>query len=139
VATHQELRDLAMLRLKEAECLFQNDFYDGCFYLCGYVLELALKARICKVLALDEYPPSPRKPLGSLFMIHEFDSLKVLARIGEDLARNPALFANWSEATRWTPQIRYELTGHGRTEAQERLASLTAPRVGVLTWLKKRW
>lgn len=140
MATHQELRDLAKLRLREARCLFDNELYDGCVYLCGYVLELALKARICKVLGLKEYPPpSAPKSFGALFKTHEFDALKVLARIDEDMARDPRLFAKWSLATHWTPQIRYEMKGYGATEAEDMLESLTAPQVGVLTWLKKRW
>jgi len=140
VPSHQELRGLARLRLKEAECLFDNGLYDGCVYLCGYVLELALKARICKVLGLKEYPPpSAPRSFGALFKTHEFDALKVLARIDEGIARDPALLATWSLATQWTPQIRYQMEAYGRTQAEEMLESLTAPQVGVFAWLRKRW
>jgi hypothetical protein len=44
MTTRQQLPDLAYLRLQEAEVLFAADLYDGCVYLCGYVIELALKA-----------------------------------------------------------------------------------------------
>jgi len=54
--TKIELKKLARTRLKEAKVLYQNGLYDGACYLAGYVIELALKARICKVLDLDDYP-----------------------------------------------------------------------------------
>lgn len=46
MATREELQQLARLRLREAEALFAAGLYDGCVYLCGYVVELALKARM---------------------------------------------------------------------------------------------
>lgn len=55
--TRKELQDLAEIRLQEAKVLFEKEFYDGARYLAGYVIELALKARICKILDLDQYPP----------------------------------------------------------------------------------
>ena len=45
MATRKELKELALLRLSEAETLFAAGLYDGAGYICGYVLELALKAR----------------------------------------------------------------------------------------------
>ena len=56
--TRNELKELAKLRLKEAETLFDAGLYDGAVYVCGYVIELALKARICKLLDISEYPSS---------------------------------------------------------------------------------
>jgi HEPN domain-containing protein len=56
--TRNELKELAQLRLKEAETLFQAGLYDGAAYLCGYVIEFALKAKICKLLGVNEYPMS---------------------------------------------------------------------------------
>jgi hypothetical protein len=55
MATYQQLKDLAHLRLREAEALFAAELYDGAKYLSGYVVELALKARICRVLDVDDY------------------------------------------------------------------------------------
>jgi HEPN domain-containing protein len=47
---------LAAVRLREAEVLFDAALYDGSYYLCGYVVELALKACVCRHLGVDEYP-----------------------------------------------------------------------------------
>ena len=56
MATRQELKDLAELRLQEAEALFAAGLFDGAAYLAGYVVEFALKARICRVLDSIDYP-----------------------------------------------------------------------------------
>ena len=50
--TRQELKKLAKIRLLEAKALFDKGLYDGACYLAGYVVALALKARICKVLVI---------------------------------------------------------------------------------------
>jgi hypothetical protein len=54
--THNELQRLTELRLQEAEALFEKELFDGAAYLCGYVIELALKARICRLLDTEDYP-----------------------------------------------------------------------------------
>ncbi len=48
--TRTELRNLAKARLKESKTLFNAKQYDTATYLCGYAVELALKARICRTL-----------------------------------------------------------------------------------------
>jgi hypothetical protein len=56
MANRKQLKQLATIRLREAEALFAAGLYDGCAYLCGYIIELALKARICRLLNLSDYP-----------------------------------------------------------------------------------
>jgi HEPN domain-containing protein len=136
--TRNELRILARLRLREAECLYKSGFYDGCVYLCGYVVEFALKSRICKVLKLKEYPANELK----LSKTHDFDVLKLLAGLKEDLrqGRNRELWENWSIATKWKPELRYQLpSANNREIAKETIDSIKGNPNGVLTWLAKRW
>jgi hypothetical protein len=52
----KQLQDLAKLRLREAEALYVAGFYDGSVYLAGYAVELGLKARICRLLHVADYP-----------------------------------------------------------------------------------
>ena len=73
MATSKELQELAQLRLREAEALYAAGFYDGCVYLCGYVVELALKACICATLAIPGYPDT--RP----FLTHDFKELTLFA------------------------------------------------------------
>ncbi len=56
MATKTELRTLARARLKEAQILFEAKRYDAATYLCGYAVELALKARICQTLGYTHFP-----------------------------------------------------------------------------------
>ena len=79
--TRRDLQKLAKLRLREAEHLERKGLYDGCVYLCGYVVEFALKARICRVLGLSSYPDE--KEVGRVFKTHNFDVLKLLAGLEE--------------------------------------------------------
>ncbi len=139
MATRSQLKALALLRLKEAEALYRHRLYDGCAYLCGYVVEMALKARICRVLRLQQYPPKGKT--ASIFKTHDFDELKLFAALESDItAANTQLFANWSLATRWTPNQRYEPPGMiNKKTALEVLQALRESPYGVLTWLKRRW
>lgn len=71
----KQLQVLARLRLREAEALYNAGLYDGSVYLAGYAIELALKARICRLLGLKNYPLE----LGQAFRIHNLEQLKALA------------------------------------------------------------
>lgn len=140
MATRHELQQLAKLRLCEAERLYAAGLYDGTVYLCGYVVEFALKARICKLLRVKEYPDS-RKGL-QFFKTHDFEVLKFLAGLSEEITptKNQSLFNNWSIAEVWRPEQRYLPKGTSdKKKAQEVLASIKDDPDGVLTWLTKRW
>jgi HEPN domain-containing protein len=140
LATRKELQQLARLRLTEAEHLYAKKLYDGAVYMCGYVVEFALKARICKLLKLPVYPESGE--IGRFFKTHDFDVLKFLAGLTGDItvSKNKQLFDNWSTATSWKPEKRYLPKGTSdQKRAKEVLASITDDPNGVLTWLSKRW
>jgi HEPN domain-containing protein len=140
LATRAQLKELARLRLKEAEHLYQQHLYDGCIYLCGYVVELALKARICRILGIQNYPETGE--LGRLFKTHDFSVLKLLAGLDSEisLAKNKALFQNWSLVLNLKVEDRYKPRGtYSSVQAQQVLKSLTDKPDGVLTWLSKRW
>ena len=61
VLTIAELREISAARLEDAQALFDAGHYDGVVYLCGYAVELALKARICETLDWDGYPSTNRE------------------------------------------------------------------------------
>ena len=54
--TRRDLRELALIRLKEAGVLLRNGKYDGAYYLSGYIIECALKACIAKQTQRYEFP-----------------------------------------------------------------------------------
>jgi len=135
MATREELRELARLRLREAEALFEAGLYDGCVYLCGYVVELALKACICRTLAIPEYPDK------QVFRTHDFEELSLLAGLQVEITMaNPTLLENWSLATVWKPERRYKPVGtYGRPDAEKALEAIKAEPDGVLRYLSHRW
>jgi HEPN domain-containing protein len=138
----RDLQKLAELRLEEAKTLYDNGFYDGAVYLCGYVIEAALKARICKHLQMKEYLDTG--DMKSMFLSHDFDRLLFLSglknRINLANRRGTKLFQNWSLLTNWTPDIRYAPVGtHNRQHAKDLIEALIHNSDGFLVWIKKLW
>lgn len=138
--TRQDLQQLSRLRLREAAALFRARLYDGSVYLAGYAVELGLKARICHVLRVREFPLDGS--LGRIFKVHDLEHLKVLAGLSTqiDVRKNKELFDNWSRAVEWDPEQRYRPAGqYDATAARLILDSLMDKPNGVFAWLSKRW
>lgn len=139
MATRREFQQLACMRLEEAEALYRAGLYDGCAYLCGYVVELALKAAICATLRVGEYPETGSRLRTSL-RTHDFDDLKLFAGMEAAFLANPALLANWSVASKWKPETRYEPKGaYDQLAAQGILEAVSGYPDGVLACISSRW
>lgn len=54
--TRAELRENARAHLRAARILRRSKAYDSAVYLCGYAVEIALKARICQTLKWPGFP-----------------------------------------------------------------------------------
>lgn len=106
----QEVRRIASARLRDAKVLLAAKRYDGAVYLCGYAVELALKARICKTLKWPGYPESNKEfePLKS-FRVHDLDVL--LRLTGREAAVKTRNFVEWSAVAAWNPEARYKPIG----------------------------
>jgi hypothetical protein len=138
MATRQQLKDLAAVRLREAEVLFGAALYDGSAYLCGYVVELALKARICRVLDITDYPDSGK--LKPVYGVHDLDQLLLLAGLRRKLdPSNKPLFDNWSIAVPWKPERRYAAVGSVSRQEAEEILNAVRDTNGVFKWIKKYW
>lgn len=139
MTTRNQLKDLALLRLREADVLFANGLYDGSKYLAGYVLELALKARICRVLDVTEYPATGE--LGRVYATHDLDRLLTLSGLRRKLMlANKAIFDNWALAAPWKPEQRYDAPGSvTERELTDLLSAIRDNQNGVFTWIKKFW
>jgi len=61
MAIRTELRTLARARLKDAQILFAATRYDIATYVCGYAVEMALKARICHTLGWTNFPETNKE------------------------------------------------------------------------------
>jgi len=106
----QDVRRIASARLRDAEVLLAAKRYDGAVYLCGYAVELALKARICKTLKWPGYPETNKEfePLKS-FKVHDLDVL--LRLTGRESVVKASYFVEWSAIAAWNPEARYKPIG----------------------------
>ena len=139
MATHIDLKQLTQARLKDAHVLYAAGRYDGAAEMCGYALEMALKACICRRLRVGEYP---EREIKGAFKTHDFSELRLLAGVGEEFALqgSPMLYANWQTATQWEPLWRYRPAGSvSKRRVEDMLRALEDPSDGVLSWLKRRW
>ena len=141
----QEFKHLALVRLKEAESLLNQNHYDGCCYLAGYCLEMALKAVICRRMGKDDFFNILKSETSRAFKIHNLGELIILAGLQknyEDLRTMfPILESNWyfvKDRIRWSEQLRYQ-TGFTKTDAEAMLRAINDPQNGILKWLKKYW
>ena len=121
-----ELKKLARSRLQDAEVLFNSRRYDGSVYLCGYAVELALKARICRTLKWTHFPvTSAEFREFQSFRTHNLDTLLRLSGIKSNI--NPVHFADWSVVAVWEPERRYRIAGSTTfAEAQSMIQSTKA-------------
>lgn len=105
-----ELRAISAARLEDARSLFDAGNYDGAVYLCGYAVELALKARICDTLDWEGYPETHREFENyRSFRTHD---LRVLLRLsGAENRIIAAMPDAWKAVSTWNPDLRYLVPG----------------------------
>ena len=123
--TPQALKKLARSRLQESEILFSHGKYDAAVYLCGYAVELALKARICKTLKWSQFPAASIKN-PQTFKTHHLETLLGLSGIEDKVKLT--YHAEWTMITqtiKWDPEIRYDKIGsQNRIDAENMLNSV---------------
>lgn len=142
MATRNELKRIATTRLKEAKALYDKGLYDGAVYLAGYVSEIALKARICRILKEIDYPETGK--IGNAYKTHKIDDLILLAGLREQLNQKlntePLFRANWDLVTDWSELFRYRPIGSAtQIDALDVIEALEDANYGIFTWIKKRW
>lgn len=105
-----ELDNIARARLEDAKTLLAAGRFDGASYLCGYAVEVALKARICRTLNWPEFPSSGGEfQAYRSFQTHELD---VLLRLSCQEARvKQSNFTQWNRVAVWTVESRYNVVG----------------------------
>jgi hypothetical protein len=112
------LKSIARARLRDSKVLLKGKRLDGAVYLCGYAVEIALKARICRTLKWSEFPETSAEFKG-LQSIKTHD-LEVLLRLsGVEGRIKTKYMPEWSLVLDWDPEKRYQTTGRF-TEQQAR-------------------
>jgi HEPN domain-containing protein len=126
-----DLEKIANARIKDAEVLLNARRYDGAIYLCGYAVEIALKARICKTLGWSGYPSTKREFENyQSFRTHNLDVLLSLTGIEQKIKME--LFAEWSSMAAWDPEIRYKPIGSATKEKTNLMIDSSKKLLGVL-------
>ena len=112
--SHEELRKIANTRLKDAKILHENKSNDGALYLCGYAIELGLKAVITKNLSSSRqlsynHIPSTKEEFAIVQKItnHKLDELLGLVPSNIVQKIKTKYLAEWSLVQKWNPEMRY--------------------------------
>jgi HEPN domain-containing protein len=123
--SRSDLRQIAQARLQDARVLRDRGRYDGAVYVCGYAVEVALKARICRTLKWAGFPETTREFEGKLSLrIHNLDLL--LSFSGIEAMIQSRYLPEWSAVTGWTPELRYQIAGTvTQSEANQMIAGAT--------------
>jgi len=116
--TRLDLTKIARARLRDAEVLYRSRRYDGAIYLCGYAVEIALKARICRTLSWPGDPSTGGEFQNyQSFRTHNLDVLLHLSGVEEKV--KTTLMTEWSAVTAWDPEARYKPIGSTTRQAAE--------------------
>ncbi len=134
-----EFRQVALVRLADAQVLLQARRYAAAYYLAGYVIECALKACIARQFRRADIPDSR---LVTNVYTHDLTKLLRLAELDQHLsqeaARDRQFSLYWGTVREWSEISRYDAQ-RSRAEAQELVRAVADPTYGVLRWLQQHW
>ena len=127
----KDLRAIARARFRDAQVLFSAKRFDGAFYLCGYTVELALKARICRTLKWSGFPETKHEFQGfQSIKTHDLEVLLKFAGI-EGKVKGKRL-AEWSKVLDWNPDKRYQSIGQSTSQQAADMIASTKKLLEVL-------
>jgi HEPN domain-containing protein len=134
-----DFQKLTRERLEDAQALLQKHRYSGAYYLCGYVIECALKACIAKQTQQFDFPPDPATTRE--IYVHDLEKLIKSAGLGaaldEFIMKDKDFEKNWGLAKDWSEKCRYEV--RNEIQARELYEAVTDKKHGVLQWISQRW
>jgi len=121
--TRSDLTKTARAHLRDAGILYRRGSYDGASYLCGYAVEIALKARICRTLRWTGFPSTPGEFQNvKSVQTHNFEALLLFTGL-EDRIKS-VQYAQWGKAKTWNPEQRYNPVGtQTMTDAADMIAA----------------
>lgn len=111
MVSRDALKRIAKTRLGDAKILLKYDRPDGASYLCGYAVEVALKARICQFRKWDGQPETEEEdPSYRHLMTHSFERLVQMTGAVEQIKGKH--YREWSILLTWRPEARYYPIGN---------------------------
>ena len=120
-----DLKSVSRGRLKDAQVLQKAGRFDGAIYMCGYAVEIALKARACRTLKWAGFPETNAEFAAlQSFKTH---NLEVLLRLsGTERKIRSKFLAEWSIVLGWNPETRYRKMGTAtKQDALDMIAAVT--------------
>jgi hypothetical protein len=126
VLTRLQLRQNAWAKIRAAKAILSTADWDNATYLCGYGIELILKARICVDQGLPGYPETEAeftaaKPLK--LKDHDFDRLLHLTKQTAHIKANH--LADWGTCQQWSPSTRYQAIGTATSKSAQEMIRAT--------------
>ena len=134
------LRELVIIRMKDAKALFEKRRYNAAIYIAGYAIEVALKYKICKILIFSQgFPENKvefqkyhsskskkllRQTVKSLEDIKTHDLSKLLFYSGVEYQIKSKLWNEWLLTSAWNPEIRYKYSIVRKSEASKTLSAV---------------
>ena len=135
--SRRDAQKIAMSKLEDALLLANNRRYSTAYYLCGYAVEIGLKAAVASTIQAETIPA--KGTIDRVFT-HDFEKLVALSGLRSALseARKSERFeANWSAASKWSPDSRYAIID--QVTAIGLIHAVSDPEDGVFKWLQKHW
>jgi HEPN domain-containing protein len=136
----ETLRKLAGARLMEAKVLLDAGQPSGAYYLAGYAIECAIKARIAGQFRENEIPDR-----GFVNEIYTHDLRRLIrfaglqAELDEATQADAELGQKWAIVRDWSEQSRYEIWTREEASAMIAAAAGDERREGLFQWLISRW
>lgn len=110
-----DLHGTAREYLRAAKLLRTRHSPDAAVYLCGYAVEIALKARICRTLQWTTgFPETPAEfRLKGNLKTHDLETLLDYTGLQHRVrsAGPTGFLADWSVVNKWNPEQRYNPRG----------------------------
>lgn len=145
-----EINDLAAQRLREAQILYENEMYDGAYYLAGYSVELKLKGKICDRLGIPNLYDDMDSITNSIKGIsdirrslktHNLFTLLLFSGLKNKFDNEKAVNSEFAKASSllfnaWDENVRYKPCGHIRDQDVKTLINLLSHSNGLLRWIE---
>jgi HEPN domain-containing protein len=133
----EQFQQLAKVRLREAKLLLSANAADGAYYLAGYAVEFALKARIARSTQKHDFPDLKRAQDSYKHRAKDLIVVAGLKSALEEAMRQSEFAMRWEIVIRWTEESRY--SSHSLQEARDLIEAIENRRHGILQWLKKHY
>jgi len=133
-----QFKRLTHLRLKEAKILLDNKQYSGAYYLCGYVIEYALKAYYSKNIRKSQFPDL--KAVQAIYKHRPEDLMKasgLYTRFEKIKKGDKKIQQYWKIVSDWSEESRYNL--HSLQKALDLYEAVSNSKKGILKWIEKYW